>query len=169
MTNAFILYDLLWKVQTNHAANTEGSFNAPHALFVFLAQVYYAMIVHIMCPESMIIGTMISIPKVKRQVVCNSDNVWEDFRLDHFNERKWQLVLVNEIINYYNCNKTNVHMLFLDANKVFDIVRYCKLFKCLLKHNLLPRILHLLSVKYMQQMLHVIKMEVKNQQLFQCF
>ncbi len=27
MTNAFILYDLLWKVQTSHAANTERSFN----------------------------------------------------------------------------------------------------------------------------------------------
>ncbi len=27
-----------------------------------------------MCPKSMLIGTMIPIPKVKRQVVCKSDN-----------------------------------------------------------------------------------------------
>ncbi len=27
MTNAFILYDLVWKVQKSHAANREGSFN----------------------------------------------------------------------------------------------------------------------------------------------
>ncbi len=34
--------------------------------------------------------------------------------------------VVNETINYYNFNKTNVHMLFLDVSKVFDRVRYCK-------------------------------------------
>ncbi len=38
--------------------------------------------------------------------------------------------VINETINYYNFNKTNVHMLFLDASKAFDRVRYCKLFKC---------------------------------------
>ncbi len=37
--------------------------------------VYNAMIVHGMCPKSIIIGTMIPISKVKKQVVCNSDNV----------------------------------------------------------------------------------------------
>ncbi len=49
--------------------------NAPHIVFVFLAQVCHAMIVHGMCPESMIIGTMVPTPKVKRRVVCNSDNL----------------------------------------------------------------------------------------------
>ncbi len=28
-----------------------------------------------MCPKSMLIGTMIPIPEVKRQVVCKSDNL----------------------------------------------------------------------------------------------
>ncbi len=32
------------------------------------------MIIHGICPNSMLIGTMIPIPKVKRQVVCKSDN-----------------------------------------------------------------------------------------------
>ncbi len=32
MTNAFILCDLIWKVQKSHAANREGSFNVPSIL-----------------------------------------------------------------------------------------------------------------------------------------
>ncbi len=62
---------------------------------------------------------------------------------------------VNEIINYYNFKKTNIHMLFLDTSKAFDRVRYCKLFKCLLKHNLYLRLLRLLPVMYTQQQLNV--------------
>ncbi len=53
-------------------------------------------------------------------------------------------------------NKTSIHMFFLDASKAFDRVRYCKLFKCLLKHNLSPRLLRLLAVMYTQQKLNVI-------------
>ncbi len=52
----------------------------------------------------MLIGTMIPIPKVKRQVVCDSNNFraitvmllsytcnryyWQSFKLDYFNERR---------------------------------------------------------------------------------
>ncbi len=43
--------------------------NAPHIVFIFLAQVYNAMIVHGMFPESMIIVTRIPInPKGKLYV-----------------------------------------------------------------------------------------------------
>ncbi len=56
--------------------------------------------------------------------------------------------VVYETINYYNFNKSNVHMLFVDARKSFDRIRYCKLFKCLLKHKLSPRLLRLLTVIY---------------------
>ncbi len=63
--------------------------------------------------------------------------------------------LVNETINYYKFNKTNVDMLFLDASKAFDRVMYYKLFKCLLKHNILPRLLCLLAVMYTQQKMNV--------------
>ncbi len=35
MTNAFILCDILWKVQKSHAANREGSFNVHIAKFTW--------------------------------------------------------------------------------------------------------------------------------------
>ncbi len=63
--------------------------------------------------------------------------------------------VVNETNNYYNFNKTNVHMLFLDYSKAFDRVRYCQVFKCLLKRNLSSRLLCLLAVIYTQQKLNV--------------
>ncbi len=76
------VYDIIKAVNRLKAGKSDGEeglytediINAPHILFVFLAQVYNAMNVHGMCPESMIIGTMIPISKVKRQFVCNSDN-----------------------------------------------------------------------------------------------
>ncbi len=46
-------------------------------------------------------------------------------------------------------------MLFLNASKAFDRVRYYKLFKCLLKRNLSPGLLRLLALMYTQQMLNV--------------
>ncbi len=48
--------------------------NAPHSLSVlFITIVFNAMLVHCMSPESMIVGTMIPIPKAKRQVICSSE------------------------------------------------------------------------------------------------
>ena len=48
--------------------------NAPHTLSIMLTIVFNAMITHGMSPESMLVGTMIPIPKGKRQVVCCSEN-----------------------------------------------------------------------------------------------
>ena len=41
--------------------------------------------------------------------------------------------VVNEVINYYTNNKSNVYSLFLDASKAFDRVNYVKLFNLLLE------------------------------------
>ncbi len=109
-----------------------------------------------MCPKSMLIGTIIPIPKVKRQFVCKSDNFraialssifgkmldWIilnkeqkslctsnlqfDFK-EGFSTTQCTYV-VNETISYYNFHKTKVNVLMLDASKAFDGVKYCKLF-----------------------------------------
>ncbi len=47
--------------------------NAPHCLSVLITVVFNAMIIHGMYPESMLIGTMIPIPKAKRKMVYKSD------------------------------------------------------------------------------------------------
>ncbi len=63
--------------------------------------------------------------------------------------------IVNEIISHYNFNRTNVHVLMLDASKAFDRVKYCQLFEQLLPHNMSPLVIRLLSVLYTNQMLQV--------------
>ena len=141
------------------------------------------MLVHGFSPESMISGTMIPIPKVKRQIVCASDN----FRaitlssiigkiLDGIILEKEHTALCTselqfgfksgtstthctnvlmETVNHYNFNKTNVFVLMLDATKAFDRVNYCKLFNELLKRNMSPLVIRLLLKMYTSQSLKV--------------
>ncbi len=63
--------------------------------------------------------------------------------------------VVNETISHYNFNRTNVHVLMLDASKAFDRVKYCKLFEQLLARNMSPLVIRLLSVLYTNQTLQV--------------
>ncbi len=62
------------KSSSEEGLNSDHLINAPHRLIVILCQIFNIMIVYGMCPKCMLIGTMIPIPKVKRQVVCKSDN-----------------------------------------------------------------------------------------------
>ncbi len=43
MTNAFILCDLVWKVQKSHAANREGSFKLVHNTRICYVFIYQGM------------------------------------------------------------------------------------------------------------------------------
>ncbi len=141
------------------------------------------MLVHCMSPESMIMGTMIPIPKAKRQVICSS----EKFRAITLNSifskvLDWVILLKEkealcslelqfgfkpgvftthctlsllETFNYYNFNKTNAYVLMLDASKAFDRVEYCQLFKLLLRKNVSLLIVRLLLRMYTSQCLPV--------------
>ncbi len=62
------------KSRGEEGLNSDHLINAPYRLILILCQIFNIMIVHGMCPQSMLIGTMISIPKEKRQVVCKLDN-----------------------------------------------------------------------------------------------
>ena len=55
---------------------------------------------------------------------------------------------MQEVIDYYNVNKSSVCSLQLDASKAFDMVNYCKLFAELLKRNICPLLLRLLLFMY---------------------
>ena len=43
-------------------------------MIVFMCLVFNAMITHGVCPTSMMISTMVPIPKIKSQIICKSDN-----------------------------------------------------------------------------------------------
>ena len=162
---------------------SDNIINAPHRFYVILTQVFNSMLVHGMCPRSMLVGTMIPIPKVKQQVVCESDN-FRAIALSSILGKvlDWIILIkeekslctselqfgfkpgvsttqcthvVNETISYYNFNKTNVHMVLLDASKAFDRVKYCKLFEELLNRDISPIVLRLLAVLYTSQTLQV--------------
>ncbi len=63
---------------------------------------------------------------------------------------------INEVtVNHYNFNKSNGFVLFLDATKAFNRVRYCKLFKKLIKRNVSIVVLCLLLDMYTSQTLRV--------------
>ncbi len=45
-----------------------------HSLYVLLTIVFNTMLIHCVCPDSMILGTTVPIPKNKKKSLCNSDN-----------------------------------------------------------------------------------------------
>lgn len=53
---------------------SDNLIHAPHSLFVILTLIFNAMIVHGVSPDSMILGTMIPIPKNRKQSLMDSNN-----------------------------------------------------------------------------------------------
>ncbi len=123
---------------------------------------FKAMLVHGSSPVSMVAGTMILIPKVKH-LICTSDD-FRALTLISVLGKLFDLIILDkehealctsdlqfgfkdgvsttqctnvfkETVNHYNFNKSNKFVLFLDATKAFDRVRYCKLFKEWIKGN----------------------------------
>ena len=64
--------------------------------------------------------------------------------------------MVLETIEYYKKNGRNVHLLLLDASKVFGRVNYIKLFEKLLSKEMSP-----LTVKFLLNMYKNQKLQVK--------
>ncbi len=58
---------------------------------------------------------------------------------------------MNETINYYNYNTSNVYVVFLDATMVFVRVKYCKLFNQLCKRKMSPLVTRMLLFMYINQ------------------
>ena len=58
---------------------------------------------------------------------------------------------VNETINYYLQNGSNVHAILLDATKAFDRIHYIKHFQELRRRNLCPTLCRFLALQYTMQ------------------
>ena len=138
---------------------------------------------HAFSPNSMILSTMIPIPKDKKKSLCSPGNYRAIALSSIFSKILDWIILLKEkhslcsselqfgfkkelsttqctfsmleIIDYYNFNKSDVGVLLLDASKAFDKVNYCKLFNELLKRNISPVLLRLLLYKYTTQSLRV--------------
>ncbi len=73
----------------------------------------------------MLLGTMVPIPKNKRQSLCNSDN-YRAIALSSIIGKigfkggtsiTQSTCILNETVSHYNFNHTNVYAVFLDASK----------------------------------------------------
>ncbi len=124
--------------------------NGCDSLFVYLTMNFNAMLIHGISPESILLGTMVPIPKNKRQSLGNSDNyraitlssiigkildwiilIKEEQSLSSSSlqfgfkggtSTTQRTFILNEIVSYYNVNYTNVYAVPLDASKAF----YCE-------------------------------------------
>ena len=157
--------------------------NAPHILFVVLALLFNAMLIHGMSPDSMILGTMVPIPKCKFKELDKSEN-YRSIALSSVIGKTldWVILLKEknalnsselqfgfkegtsttqctyvllETVNYFNYHGSNVYTLLLDATKAFDRVHYCKLFRELIKRKMSPSVIRLLLYMYTNQKLQV--------------
>ena len=157
--------------------------NAPHLLYVFLTMLFNAMLNHGISPDSMILGTMVPIPKCKFKELDQADNYrsialssvigktldWVILLKEHksLNSSDLQFgfkegssttqctYVLMETVNYFNYHGSNVYALLLDATKAFDRVHYCKLFRELIKRKMAPSVIRLLLFMYTTQKLQV--------------
>ena len=145
---------------------SDSIINAPHSLIVILTLIYNAMLVHGVSPDSMILGTMVPIPKNRRWSRVDSNN-YRAITLSSIIGKifDWIILLKEsdvlcssdlqfgfkegvsttqcsfvmlETISHYNYNGSNVNVVLLDATKAFDRVHYCKLFDILISKGLSP-------------------------------
>ena len=64
----------LGKSDGEEGLSSDHIINGPRLLYVLLTMVFNSMLIHGVSPESMLVGTMIPIPKDRRQLRCTSDN-----------------------------------------------------------------------------------------------
>ena len=63
--------------------------------------------------------------------------------------------VLDEVVNYYNRNGSDVHVVLLDASKAFDRVDHIKPFNILVGKGVCPTLLKLLFNMYSQQTMTV--------------
>ena len=150
--------DIIEGVQRQKLAKSDGEdgLNSDHIihglrmLYVLLTLVFNSMLVHGYSPDSMLVGTMIPIPKDKRQLACTS-YYFRAISLSSIVAKLFDVIILSkeqyvlatshlqfgfkrnmstthctcvmmEIIGLYNANGSNVYALMLDARKAFHRV-----------------------------------------------
>lgn len=157
--------------------------NGSEKLYNWLAIIFRAMLTHGFVPEAMGKGTMVPIPKGKVGGSVSSDK-FRAICLNSIIGKLFDLIVMNkeaeslstssfqfgfkkgssttqctytliETINHYKYNRSNVHLVLLDASKAFDRVNYTKLFRLLLSRDISPLVLRMLIQLYTKQELSV--------------
>ena len=162
---------------TNHIKYASPKFHTLLTMF------FNAVLSHGMAPDDLLLGTMFPLIKDSRGKIQSSDNyraitigtcISKLFELIILNKQAYAFhtgelqfgfkgksstvtcsFVVQEVINYYNSNNSNVYTVLLDASKAFDRVNFIKLFRKLIEKNMCPLIIRLLLNSYINQKLNV--------------
>ena len=171
------------KSDGNEGLNSDSCIHGTNKLYAILALLFTSLLLHGYSPDSMILGTMIPIPKDTRTSLCDSSNYRTIALSSMFSKvLNWVILMKEqssllssklqfgfkkglsstqctysllETIDYYNYKKSGVFVLLLDAWKAFDRVNYCNLFTNLLKCDVSQLVLRLLLYMYANQTLCV--------------
>ena len=157
--------------------------NGTDKLSDYITLLFNCMLNHGTSPESMLISTIVPIPKDRRKSLNKAENyrgislgsilckVFEilvnnkqrtflhtcDLQFggkNHHSTSQCSFVL-SEVVNYYTSRNSEVHLLFLDASKAFDRVNFYKLFNILLDRGMCPLIIRFMLNCYTNQKLRV--------------
>lgn len=152
-------------------------------LKVMVSMLLSSMVCHGYCPSEFTKTTVVPIPKNTRKSMTSSEN-YRGISLssvlgkilDYIFLHKYSDILsssdgqfgfkpglstatcstvINEVIEYFNRDNTNVYCMMLDASKAFDRVHYIKLFRLLLKKGLCPLVSRFLASLYTNQIIRV--------------
>ena len=136
-------------LKSGKSDGSEGLFSVPsHRFYVILSILFTSMLSHGFSPNSMILGTIIPIPKDKKKSLCNSGNYRAIALSSIFSKiLDWVILIKEEMtlcssnlqfgfkkgtsttqctysmletIDHYNFMKSNAFVLMLDASKAFD-------------------------------------------------
>ena len=150
---------------------------------ICISLLFDSLISHGYVPKDFLLSTLVPIPKNKRKSLNCSDNYRAialssgmGKLLDHillvkckdvFKTSPYQFgfkkshstsqctFVVNETIQYYMNNDSNVYVTLLDASRAFDRVEYVKLFKLLISRGICPIVARFLITLYTNQIIRV--------------
>ena len=157
--------------------------NGTAKLNIYLTFLFNVMLVHGFVPDSMLLGTLIPIPKNKRKSLNDSNNyrgitlssiigkmfdnilLRNNFEIFRTNDLQFGFkpdhsttqctFAVQEVCNYYVKQNSEVYCVLLDASQAFDRVEYVKLFSLLFNKNICPLVARLLAFMYVNQKLRI--------------
>ena len=171
------------KHESSSELSTDHVINAGIDFAVHIACLLSAVIVHGTVPNNFLPCTIIPIPKGHNANLSVSENyrgialssifgkVFDNIILDRYQcqlaSSKLQFgfkrdsstnlcsMMLKETLSYYYNLQTPVYCTFLDASKAFDRIKYCKLFRLLLKRTLPVCIIRVLMYLYTHNFLRV--------------
>ena len=163
--------------------STDHLLHGGSELYLHLSYLYTMMTRHGFCPSSVLLSTIVPIPKNLRKSVNDSSN-YRGIALNSPFGKLFEIIMLvihrdslsttdlqfgykrglsttsctfvaDEVIQYYLNSDNDVHVMLLDASKAFDCVEYVTLFNRLLTIGLCPLVVRVLLYMHVSQSVRV--------------